>query len=57
MLWYAVTCGVPLHIYPPQHPPGSSIPWQPEDLRLQQWLANDTVYQAAAAELHTCHAT
>jgi hypothetical protein len=34
---------------------GSSIPWQPEDLRLQQWLVQDASYQAAAAELATCH--
>lgn len=45
-----------MHLYPNETShPGSSIPWQPEDTRLQQWLKADAAYQAAAALLPTCH--
>jgi hypothetical protein len=46
-----------MHLYPNEWThPGSSIPWTHQDIKLQQWLAHDPAYQAAAAELSTCHA-
>jgi hypothetical protein len=45
-----------MHLYPNETShPGSSIPWQAEDLKLHQWLKGDAAYQAAAAELPSCH--
>lgn len=46
-----------MHLYPNETShPGSSIPWTPEDVRLQQWLASNAAYQEAAAALPSCHA-
>lgn len=46
-----------MHLYPnEQTHPGSSIPWQQDDLRLQQWLTHNAAYHAAAAELPCCRA-
>lgn len=45
-----------MHLFPSEQThPGSSIPWQPVDIKLQQWLQHNAAYQAAATELTACH--
>lgn len=45
-----------MHLFPSEASlPGMSIPWQPPDKQLQQWLANSNAYQAAAVDLETAH--
>ncbi len=47
-----------MHLFPSQQShPGNSIPWQPEDQKLQQWLATSAAYAAAAGELRHAHDT
>lgn len=45
-----------MHLFPSEEDhPGLSIPWQQEDLHLQQWLANSRTYQEAVRQLEAAH--
>jgi hypothetical protein len=45
-----------MHMFPCEAThPGISIPWEPQDVALQGWLAQSSSYQAAAAELEAAH--
>jgi hypothetical protein len=45
-----------MHLFPSDsRHPGNSIPWQKQDMLLQEWLAGSAAYTAAVEELKHAH--